>query len=196
MSVGVVILAAGRSERMGRPKPLLPCGSTTFLGAILATLAAARVDVIRIVLGHGADEIQDAFVLPDVVWAINEDHASGMLSSVCFGVRALPSSVDPFLLWPVDHPLVTAATIARLIEKRGKTGRGIAIPSYEGQRGHPVIFASRMREAILSASPAIGLRAVAADRPNDVIEVPIDDPGVVADVDSPEDFERWIKKKE
>lgn len=188
MILGAVVLAAGRSERMGRPKPLVPCGGTTFLGKILSTLAASRVDVVRIVLGHRAGEIQDAFVLPDEVWALNESYADGMLSSVCCGVRALPTTVDAFLLWPVDHPLVTAATIARLLDKRVKSGKGIAVPTYEAQRGHPVLFAARLREPILAAPPAVGLRSVAADRPGDVVEVPVEDRGVVTDINTEEDL--------
>lgn len=192
MSLGAVVVAAGKSERMGRPKALLPFKGTTFLGAILSTLARSRVDVVRIVLGHHADEIRDAFVLPDEVWAINEDYESGMLSSVCCGVRALPATIHSFLIWPVDHPLVSPATIARLIEKRGKTGKGIAIPSFDGRRGHPALFTSRMRDAILAAPPTIGLRAVAADRPEDLVEVPVEDRGVIADIDTPEDLDRWL----
>ena len=192
MNIAAIVVAAGRSERMGRPKPLLPCGGTTFLGAILATLATARIEIVRVVLGHRAEEIRTAVPLADAVCAINDDWESGMLSSVWRGVRALPPTLDAFLVGPVDHPLVTVATVAHLIETCARTGKGIIVPVYDGRRGHPVLFKSGLRDALLAAPPSIGLRAVAADRPDEVIEVRVEDLGVVADVDTQADFDRWV----
>lgn len=187
--ITAVILAAGRSERMGdRPKPLLPCGETTFLGAILDTLAASRVDQVRVVLGHRAEEVRDALGLPEDVYTVNLLYDSGMLSSVQCGIRALPPETTAFLLWPVDHPLVQSTTVGRLVERFEAEDRPIVLPVHDGRRGHPVLFAARLAPELMQAPESLGARAVVRAHAKEVLEVPVGDPGVVTDIDTPEAY--------
>jgi molybdenum cofactor cytidylyltransferase len=189
-----VVLAAGRSERIGSPKPLLRCGSTTFLGAIFDTLSASRADDVRVVLGHGADEVRAATGLPDEIFTFNPDHESGMLSSVQRGIRALPRETRGFLLWPVDHPLVKVETVDRLVDEFLRTTAAVTLPLHEGRRGHPVLFSVALAEELMAAPASRGARAVVRAHASDRIEVPVGDPGVVADIDTKEAYEAAFGK--
>jgi CTP:molybdopterin cytidylyltransferase MocA len=180
--IAAVVLAAGASSRMGSPKAhLLASGAASFLDAILATLGDAGIEVVRIVTAPEVAVADGAVV--------NPDPSRGMLSSVQCGLGALPPGVDAVLLWPVDHPLVKAATVTSLIEAFRGGGHPVVVPVFEGGRGHPVLFAAALVPELLSADPAVGARAVVhahADR----LELAVPDPGVGADVDTPEDYRR------
>ncbi len=190
MTVAAIVLAAGRSERMGRPKPLLPCGDLTFLETILATLGACAIRDVRVVLGHGAEEVRESIRLPDGVAVLNPRYDSGMLSSVRCGIEALPPGTTAFLLWPVDHPLVRNDTLARLVDALAESDRGIAIPTFGGRRGHPATFAARMAPLLSGAPDGVGARAVLRQHPDQVLEVGVEDPGVVTDIDTPDAYRR------
>jgi molybdenum cofactor cytidylyltransferase len=192
--IGAIVLAAGSSSRMGRPKALLPVEGTTFLGHVLATLRASGVTTVRVVLGRHAEEIRGAVTLrPDVV-VINPTPEAGMLSSVRHGVRALPEEVDAFLLWPVDHPTVLPDTIRKLVAAFRAGGAPVVVPVHAGRRGHPVLFASRLKDELLRAPDAVGAKAVVAAHEDAIRSVEVHDPGVVADVDTPEAYARIVGK--
>jgi len=184
-----IVLAAGRSERIGSPKPLLPCGHTTFLGAILDTLAASRVDDVRVILGHAEDRVRAATGLPDELFRFNPDHASGMLSSVQCGIRSLPRQTRGFLIWPVDHPLVKTETVDLLLERQSRANPALVLPVHDGRRGHPVLFDAGLAMELMEAPASEGARAVVRTHREDRIEVPVDDPGVITDIDTPEAYE-------
>jgi molybdenum cofactor cytidylyltransferase len=186
--VGAIVLAAGRSERMGRPKPLLPCRGSTFLGTVLATLARTRVGAVRVVLGHGAEDIRGVVDIPDGGVAINPKPDRGMLSSLRCGIAALPPGVTAFLVWPVDHPLVEAGTVDRLIEALEASGAPLAIPIRAGRRGHPALFSIGLATEIEAAPENEGARAVVRAHAGDLIEVPVNDRGVVTGIDTPEGY--------
>jgi CTP:molybdopterin cytidylyltransferase MocA len=174
---------------MGRPKALLPCRGGTFLGSILQTLEDARIPDVRVVLGHESARIRAGFAWKPGQVVENGDYDSGMLSSVRAGIRALPVGVSAFLLWPVDHPLVTAATVRILVDEHDRSGRPIVVPSYRGKRGHPTLFAASLAPVLLAAPDAGGARSVVRERHADVVEAAVDDPGVVTDIDTPEAYE-------
>lgn len=184
--IGAVVLAAGASSRMGRPKAAMTVGphGPTFLDAILTSLDAAGVAAVRVVVPPG-QERRDA---RDVV---NPNPADGMLSSVQCGLRALPSGVDAVFVWPVDHPLVERATIVAMIAAWGAGGAPVVVPTHDGRRGHPVLFAASVLPELFTADVARGAAAVVrahADR----LELPVSDGGVLQDVDTPEDYVRLI----
>jgi molybdenum cofactor cytidylyltransferase len=187
--IAAVVLAAGRSERMGRPKPLLPCGERSFLQSILDTVDASAVDVVRVVLGHAAGKIRDALALPDGIVAVNDHYDQGMLSSVQCGIRLLPLATRAFLLWPVDHPLVRVETVNALVEAHLSQDPPIALPLYAGRRGHPVLFSARLAAELMEAPPTQGARAVVHAHAADLAEIPVEDPGVVTDIDTPDAYE-------
>jgi CTP:molybdopterin cytidylyltransferase MocA len=189
VKIAAVVLAAGRSERFGRLKPLLPAGATTFLGAILDTLATCRVDEVRVVLGHGAEEVKTALGLPEAVYTVNLNYDAGMLSSVRAGIHALPPDLAGFFLWPVDHPLVRAATIDLLVDAFANRGSPIVLPSHHGRRGHPVLFGAGLAPELVASADSVGARQVVHAHASEVLEVPVEDSGVVTDIDTPQAYE-------
>ena len=183
-----IVLAAGRGDRIGVPKSLLPCGDTTFLGAILDKLASTRVGDVRVVLGHASELVLGEMGLQADIFTVNLEYESGMLSSVRAGVRALPPEAAGFLVWPVDHPLVTSGTVAALLDAFDRTARPIVLPTLGGKRGHPVLFAARLAGEILAASDDVGLQQVVHAHADEVLEVAVEDGGILADIDTPEAY--------
>jgi molybdenum cofactor cytidylyltransferase len=183
--IAAIILSAGKSERMGRPKALLPIAGRTFLENILAAVEASAVSHTVVVLGHHRDLILRSVRIPNVVF--NPDYEQGMTTSIQAGIRALPSDVDGALLFLVDHPVIAAPTIDILI-KNFKPGH-IILPTYDGRRGHPVLFSSEVLAEIAALPPSSGANQVVWKDPGRVVEIPVSDRGILIDIDTPEQFE-------
>jgi molybdenum cofactor cytidylyltransferase len=192
MRIAAVVLAAGRGRRAGGPKALLPIAGVTFLEHAAALLARAGVGDLVAVLGHEADRVRAAVLLPaGAIVAVNEAYDDGMLGSVLAGLRAAEDAgADAVLFHPVDHPLVAPETVDRVVAAL-LAGATIAVPSHGGRRGHPGGFARAAWPALRAASPAVGAREVLAARPEWITHVP-GDPGCVAGIDTAEDYERLI----
>jgi molybdenum cofactor cytidylyltransferase len=182
--IGAIVLAAGSSSRMGRSKAQLPAGPDggSFVDTITRTLASAGISEVKIVVapGHPAPPRQAV---------VNSDPSAGMLSSVQCGLRALPESVDAVLVWPVDHPLVKRNTVVAIVAAAKTTGAPVVVPTRSGKRGHPVLFAARVFSELLAADPTLGARSVVHAH-DDRLELPVEDVGVVCDIDTPEDYAR------
>jgi len=190
-----LVLAAGRSERMGRPKALLPLRETTFLGAILRTIESSRVEEARVVLGEDAGEIRAACGLRDPIVVLNRDAGSPMIASVRCGLRALPLETKGVLLWPVDHPLVRAETVDLIVDAFEQRQPGIVLPVCGGKRGHPVLFSTRLVPELVAAPDTAGARHVVRAHEGELLEVPVEDVGVVTDIDTPETYEKVTGRK-
>ena len=194
--VAAIILAAGKSERMGRPKALLDYAGTTFLAHLIEVLKSSKAGLLRVVLGHGAEEILARVKIPAEELVLNRDCELGMLSSIRAGLNSLAGlAVEAALVCPVDHPQIGPELVDSLIDSFRASGRGIVIPVAGGRRGHPVLFAARLFEDLLNAPLAEGARHVVRTHPEEVFEVRTDETGVLTDVDTPEDYRR-LKKQE
>lgn len=188
--IGGVVLAAGASVRMGRPKALLPYGGSTFLECILGSLDAAGIGAVRIVVGADAAAIREGFpALVETTLVRNPNPEEGMLSSVRVGVSALPEGVEAFLLWPVDHPLVRASTASALVRAWRERNAPVVLPRHRGKRGHPVLFSVETIPELLSAPDDRGARHVVEAHAGDRLEIEVSDPGIAADIDTPEAYE-------
>jgi len=175
VTIGCVVLAAGAGTRLGGvAKALL--GAPTFLARVVAT---ARADDVVVVVGppFGAAVAAEAARLGARV-VENPDPSRGMASSIALGFAAVHG--DAAWLWPVDHPAVQRATLEALLACEGEVVR----PRYRGRGGHPPLVAARLFPA-LAAMTGTAREVFAAAR---VVEVEVDDPGVVRDVDTPEDL--------
>jgi len=181
-----IVLAAGKSERMGRPKALLPIQGRTFLENILDSISRSSIQQTIVVVGHDREEIQRSVTLPSVIF--NADYERGMITSFQAGIRALPRTFSGALLFLVDHPLVEPRTIESLIVNFAP--HRIILPVFEGRRGHPVLFASEILQEILTLPPSLGANMVIRKDPGRIIEVSVDAPGILVDVDTPEQFEK------
>ena len=188
-----MVLAAGESRRMGSIlKPLLPLRGSTFLEVIVRTMIEAGSDECLVVTGHAHDKIRSSVKLPGVRLLINGDWKSGQLSSLQTAVKALSPESEGMLFTPVDHPLVDVSSYRALIEQWNEQRDRMVIPRYEGRKGHPAIFPSRLYGPLLHDDLGGGARDLIYREMDRVLFVPVNDPGVVYDIDTPEDYRRLI----
>jgi molybdenum cofactor cytidylyltransferase len=191
--IAAIVLAAGMSTRMGQPKQLLPLGSGTVVREAAAALVG-QVDRVVVVVGHRADEVVAALSGCPVEWVVNPDYQAGMLSSVQCGIRA-SSGASAFLICLGDQPGVSSRTVAALVAAARAAGRGIALPVYEGRRGHPVLISAGYAAEILALGAGQGLNAVTRAHADDTLEVAVRDPEVVQDLDTPADYQRELARR-
>ncbi len=189
--LAAIILAAGESRRMGQPKALLPYRGRAFLEHLIGVTRHPRIGLARVVLGAGAEEICEKLKLDPASIVINLDWEKGQLSSIQAALRSLPQGVtEGILLCLVDHPLISAGLIGRLIKLFDSSGKPVIIPTYKGRRGHPVIFRSTLYDELLAAPLGLGARAVVWAHAADVLEVPTDEEGVILNLNDPETLKR------
>lgn len=170
---------------MGRPKALLPIEGQTFLGRLIM-LYSAYCEPVVVVLGHQAAEIRAGIGAP-VEWVVNPQPELGQFSSFQTGLRAVPAGVD-CLFQPIDYPAVQAATVELLAGTEGE----LVIPRFEGKRGHPVRISPAIIAELLSLPAGGQARDVIRAHYAEALFVDVADAGVVTDIDTPEDFARWI----
>src|SRR5256885_8554540 len=152
-----LILAAGESSRMGPDKALLTYRGRTFVETILATLREAGVTRLAVVLGHHAEEIQRAADFTGVDVIVNHDYRQGQTSSLQAGLKALDSGagigVEAVLLCLVDHPAVPPEAVRALIAAFRAATSPVVIPTFKGQRGHPVLIGRALFDELLGLNP-------------------------------------------
>jgi molybdenum cofactor cytidylyltransferase len=198
--LAAIILSAGASSRMGRPKALLPYREGTFLEHLVQVTRHPRIGLTRVVLGAGAEVIRTIAKLDPSVVVLNSNWEQGQLSSIREGIRSLEEiETDGIVLCPVDHPLVSARLVDELIEhfygNASANAKSIVLPTYQGRRGHPVIFSSALYGELLAAPTEQGARAVVWAHAGDVLEVPTDEEGIVLNINDP-DMLRHVTKPE
>jgi molybdenum cofactor cytidylyltransferase len=190
--LAAVILSGGESRRMGSPKALLPYQGRPFLEHLLEITVHPKISVRRIVLGAHAQPILKALnIHPDEV-VVNEQWEKGQLSSIHAAIRSLPPGTDGMLLCLVDHPLVSATLVGDLIDRFYAQQKLIVVPTYNGKRGHPVIFSSRLYGELLAAPLEVGARAVVWAHASEVEEVPTNEEGTVLNLNDPEGLNKVI----
>ena len=145
--VAAIILAAGRSRRMGKFKPLLPFGNQTVIESCVSNLRAAGVAEIVVVLGHRAEAVREQLSAASVAFVTNPNPDSEMSASIALGVDALTDMARAVLITPVDHPAIHPETIGLLMEKwRG--GAKLIQPEFQGKGGHPVLIDLSYRDEL------------------------------------------------
>jgi molybdenum cofactor cytidylyltransferase len=191
--LAAVILSAGASSRMGRPKALLPYREGTFLEHLIEVTRDPRIGVTRVVLGAGAEVIRAIAKLDPSVVVLNPEWEMGQLSSIRAGLRSLEGiNADGIVLCPVDHPLVSARLVADLVERFYQNKKLIVLPTYNGRRGHPVIFSKALFGELLAAPEDKGARSVVWAHAADVMAIPTDEEGVVLNLNDPDMLKRAI----
>ena len=202
--LAAVILAAGESRRMGRPKATLRFpdseatpGKATFLEHLINVSRHPKIGVLRIVLGAHAEKVQQQVPLDPQCVLLNENWQQGQLSSIQAALRNLASErVDGVLLFLVDHPLISPALVADLIQHFYSSGKLIVLPTHRGKRGHPLIFSNRLFAELLTAPPDVGARAVVWAHAADLLEVPTEEEGVILNLNDPKALQRILKEKQ
>ena len=192
--IWAVILAAGESKRMQEPKLLLPFGKRSIIEEVVAIAVSSKADRTLLVLGAFKDNILQKIRTKPVQTVVNNNYASGMLSSVQMGFNTLPEGTHAALVMLGDQPSVSTTVINRIIESYRKTQKGIVLPTFNGERGHPVLIDLKYREEINRLRPEVGLRGVVYGNPDDVCEVAIDSSSILRDIDTPQDYKKELEK--
>jgi molybdenum cofactor cytidylyltransferase len=187
--IAALILAAGRSRRMGGPNKLLATVGGKPLVRIAAEAAlASAVSSVVVVTGHDAPAVEAALAGLPVAFVDNRHYAEGMSTSVRAGVGALPADVEAVVVMLADMPAVSAEAVNRLISAfRPEDGAEIVVPIYHGRRGNPVLWPARFFPALKAVEGDVGGRSLIAANPRSVVEIELD-AGVTRDVDTPKDL--------
>lgn len=197
MIIGV-ILAAGESSRMGRPKALLSIEGVSFIDRIVSALRATKVGEIIVVLGHNAEEMAQKIGHLHVRVLINRDYKMGQLSSLLLAIRAIDAArqdVDGILVHLVDHPYLSSSLVDMMIERFYDSGKLIVVPRYKGRRGHPVIFSRSLFAELLRTPLEEGAKAVVHAHRGETLEIETDEPGVTVDIDTPEEYRQHVRRE-
>jgi molybdenum cofactor cytidylyltransferase len=192
--IWAIILAAGESKRMHEPKLLLPYGERSIIETVIARAVSSKVDRTLLVLGAHQGKILQKTKGQPVQIVVNEDFVSGMLSSVQKGFNSLPEGTRAALVLLGDQPSISSAIIDKIIEGYKQSRKGIVLPTFNQERGHPVLIDLKYREEINRLSPDVGLRGVVYSHPDDVFEVPIGTSSVLQDIDTPQDYKKELAK--
>ncbi len=190
MLIRGIILAAGDSSRMGYPKALLPFGAETFLSRIARTLCCAGVSDITVVVGRHAEEIRQRMNNAALRFVLNARPELGQISSMQLAFKNMGPSYGAALIWPVDQPAVPEAVIRGLIDVYLRTSAAIVMPTWGGKSGHPVIFRCDFCQTLLELPPGTSPKQLIRRYLDRAALFPTDEPGVISDVDSPDDYYR------
>ncbi len=165
---------------------------------IVDVLHSARIIDVVIVLGAEAEEIRKSLTWFDGKIVVNEEWQKGQLTSIIKGINALdlnstePEEINGAMICPVDHPLLSQSILVDLLQEYWTSKKGIIIPTFNGQRGHPVIFDKKYFDELRSAPHDVGARAVVHKHADDVCEVPVNEESVLINIDTPEDYTKYI----
>ena len=190
--IPAIVLAGGRSSRMGRPKALLPIGDDeTFFDRITRTLVEAGLDEVVVVVGADARAIR-ATAAPRAGVRIvdNPDHERGQLTSLVAGLAAIGGNAEAALVTLIDVPLVSTLTVRALLTEWRTRPAPIIRPVSNGRHGHPVIFDRTLFAELRAADPRQGAKLVVRAHAAAIVEVPVEDEGAFTDIDTLEDYER------
>ncbi len=199
LRVSAIVLAAGKSERMGRHKLLLPFAGGTVIGSVLDGLLQSRAGEVILVTGHNAEALQEAIGSRAVRIAHNEGYEEGMFSSVLRGLDEVSQDADAILMALGDQPGLSPEIIDRIIDAFAASDKSLAVPTchHEGRqrRGHPVVIDAKYVPEIRGLRGGQGLRELFVRHADDTEFVPFDTPLVVDDLDTPEDYERLLQRE-
>ena len=196
MSVVGIVLAAGRSSRMGEPKALLEVDGGTFLDRAIDILVEGGCDTVTVVLGpeegggRAGEIVRRKRALP-----IENPYADAeQIDSLRIGLESLPEDAEAAIVLPVDHPLAQARTVRELIRGFRASGLPIIRPVYDDRPGHPVLFARGLWSELVEPDLTEGARQVVHRHAAEILDVAIGDRGVAVDIDTPEDYRREVAR--
>jgi molybdenum cofactor cytidylyltransferase len=188
-----IILAAGKSERMGTNKLLLPFHGKPMINKVIDHVQQSEVDHIWIVLGAFRDDMLAAIRDLPVNHCFNADYEQGMFTSVQCGFRNMPSSADAAIVYLGDQPMIPAEVTRKIIRAFGQSDKGILIPVYRGRKGHPVLIAKKYKVIIDTLFAPEGMHTFMEKYREDILEVEVQTPGILRDIDTKQDYKNEIK---
>lgn len=193
--ISAIILAAGESGRMQTNKLLLHYHGKTLIETVIEHVRQSEIDHILVVTGAFSDELIPVISRLPVKHCYNSEYKKGMLSSVQCGFRNIPAATDAVMIFLADQPDIPGEVADKLIQEYKKSGKGIVIPLHKGRRGHPLLIDGKYRHVIGQLDHAVGLRDLMHKYPEDLLEVNVEMPGILKDIDTPEDYHAFTKSK-
>lgn len=194
--VAGIVLAGGRSRRMGEPKAFLDVEGTSFLERAARVLAEGGCHPVLAVVppGETGERLVELALKAGARGLVNPDADAEQIDSLRLGLSALETGIVAAAVLPVDHPRVRGTTVAALIAAFRSTGAPIVRPVCEERPGHPVVFARELWTELQAPDLEQGARDVVHRYHGQIEEVPVDDPGIVIDVNTPEEYAREVKE--
>lgn len=190
-SFTTILLAAGLSSRMGKLKALLDWQGKPLITYQIKQMKAANINDIHVVLGYKADKIKKYIYQEDVNAIINERYEEGKSSSIRAGAASVDEHTDGIFVTAVDQP-VPAQTLKLLMNELIQKNKPIIIPTYEGKKGHPILFAGHMKKELLNVQEeTMGMREIIVNYNDEIEYVAVDDPAILINFNRPEDYERY-----
>ncbi|TAK92798.1 MAG: nucleotidyltransferase family protein [Verrucomicrobia bacterium] len=187
-----VVLAAGRSERMGTQKLLLPLGGKPVIARIVDELRQSSHDRIVVVVGRDGEKVRHALAGRDVTFATNPDFNGDMLSSIRCGLRATLPDCEAALIVLGDQPNLTAQLVEKLTRAFADMPGKIIVPANGGHRGHPLLIPTRLAAELLTGYEKTGLRGLLDAHAAEVCRIEVADSALLEDMDTPEDYQRLL----
>ena len=197
-----IILAAGRSIRLGQPKQLVKIGDDILLGRVVESALNSDLDRVVLVLGHAVEKIKSALAPiaghSKLLVIFNQKYPQGMSTSITAGLSAVQSRCPSIMVILGDQPLLDKATINLLLAHFHKSEKTICVPVCRGKRGLPVCFAKDHYADIMAIKGDIGAREVLRRNAGELLAVEVQDPSIFRDIDTPADLDKLaveLKKK-
>lgn len=187
-----LVLSAGRSRRMGRPKALLPIDDETFIERAVRVLIEGGCRAVFAVVSANGEEVTRLAERAGAKIVVNPDPESDQATSIRLGLEALGDDTEAVAVLPVDHPLVAPETVLQLLSTY-RAGRPPIVRPVCGVPGHPGIFSRRLFPELMEADLPEGAHSVVEAHRAEVVDVEVRDIGVTADVDSPDDYRRLVQ---
>jgi molybdenum cofactor cytidylyltransferase len=185
--IAAVVLAAGRSTRMGANKLLADVRGEPMIRRSVEAIVAAKVAPVLVVTGHDADKVRAALNGMNVRFVHNPDYAEGLSTSLIAGIRAVPPEADGAVICLGDMPLVEPRQIDKLVSAFNPAeGRTICMPVHDGQRGNPVLWGRQHFDEMMTLTGDSGAKRLIDRHSDEIVEVPASSSGVLTDIDTPQ----------
>ena len=192
MSISAIILAAGKSVRMGQQKMLMPWGKTTVLGKVIVAIQQAGIEDILVVTGGARDEVEKIIAQYEIRTVHNENFASEeMLTSIQIGLRRQEAQSEATLICLGDQPQVEERSVRSVCDSFRGNSSSIVVPSYQMRRGHPWLVARELWGEVLRMHAPESMRDFLNNHKNDIFYVEIDTPSILLDLDTPADYLKY-----
>ncbi len=190
--IAALVLAAGRSRRMGSPKLLLPWGRDTVIGKVVRTLQEASLEHILVITGGAAPQVQAALAGLNVRLLHNPSFADNEMLATCqIGLAALDDRVQAALIVLGDQPQIEVGVVKSIHRLYEQNKPALIVPSYQMHRGHPWLVTRRLWSAVLALRPEDTLRVFLAQQSAQITYLPVETASVLQDLDTPEDYDRY-----
>ena len=195
--ISAIILAAGESKRMGRPKMLLPWGNTTVLGHVIQVYREASIKNITVITGSDKEAVERVASQNGVSCIHNPDYSKGeMLSSIQIGLRSLDTDTKAALICLGDQPQVQEKVVRGILQRFEIEKVPLIVPSYQMRRGHPWLVARLLWSAILDLQSPASTREFLTEHASLITYQIVETPSVIEDLDTPVEYQQHIDRFE